>query len=96
MTTIHGLKPSSVALLVHLQNQIAEHGIAPTYQQMADAMGCSLTNIGINLGFLEARGYLTRPGQSQRKARRVTLTGKPWPPATTTNPTNLQTAGTHQ
>ena len=61
-------------LLRFIDEHIKEHGYAPVYKEMAEAMNVASTStIAYHMNFLLARGYIT---QLPRRSRTVQLTDK--------------------
>ena len=62
-----GLTVKQEHALVCLMGYIAEHGYAPTVQELADDMGlASRTTAHVHLRKLEAKGYIRWDGHSPR------------------------------
>jgi Mn-dependent DtxR family transcriptional regulator len=78
MSTVNGLKPYVVKVLEGIYAHVAEHGMVPTYAQLADAIDVKPGTLAGYLSVLEARGWIRRPG-CNGPGRGLELTDKVWP-----------------
>lgn len=55
-----GLTPVQLNLLVFIKEFIDTKQYSPTQKEMADAMGCNVTNINVMISRLEEKGHIAK------------------------------------
>jgi SOS-response transcriptional repressor LexA len=72
-TTPRPVTPRQQAVHQWVREYIDTHGFAPTFREVADGQGCTVTSVAGHLAALRSRGLLTW-GEGQ--ARSIVITGE--------------------